>query len=517
MGTSLSLNDGPRYAPAGRPLVVRADATAATGGGHVMRTLSLARRWVRAGGRAIFLGSIESAAIRSRLAAAKIEFTPLEANGRQFDLGQTLETLRRLSEASGVLPWLILDGYGFGADYPAAIRRARFPVLVVDDLADQLCYHADFVLNQNVGADSLVYRGETDTRWLLGPRFALLQPEFDAWRDWTREVPDVARRVLLTVGGSDPHNASARLLESLQQVDIGTLDITVAIGPLADATRLKRGSPGGLSVTILRDVRDMASVMAAHDVAITGAGSTCWELAFMGLPAVVVQLADNQRAAGQGLADAGAAEHGGSIEELEPDHLAASVRALCLDPVRRQRMRDAGRRLVDGSGAQRVLTRLTAHGVFTLRPAISEDMRALWELSNEPSVRRMAFSESPIAWDDHVRWFEQRLHAPGTRMWVLLDGAKLAGQIRYDLSGDEAVIAISVSPAYRGGGLAARLIAGTWESACRGLRAARAIGVVFRENDASSGAFIEAGFSKSSEPEMISDRLCWVFRRALPH
>ncbi len=494
-------------------LLLRADCDASIGAGHVMRSLALGRRWIAGGGSATLLGRIDSERVRQRVADAGVALLTLDGHTTPAeDLRQTVAALERFNHEPS---WAVVDGYRFDADYHAAIRRHGVALLVIDDLADRPCYHADIVLNQNLGADELPYRGDADTRWLLGVRYALLQPEFDRWREREAGTPAVARRILVTAGGGDPHGATALILSALNQVALDDLDITVVAGPAARHSA-EYGARSRHTCRVLEDVRDMASLMASMDLAVSGGGSTCWELACLGLPAVVIELSDNQRFSARPLAAAGAAENAGPIASLDTDALAARIGALCVQPERRRDMSVAGRQLVDGKGGLRLMRRLgLGLPALTLRRATESDSEALWTLANEPSVRQQSFNPSPIAWEDHVRWFARISASAGARMWVLEAASSLAGQVRYEAAPDGAEIGISVAPAFRGFGLAAQLLASTWAAACRELGAARARGAVFAANRSSAAAFREAGFTESPGLQTIRGHECRLFTRTL--
>ena len=480
-----------------------------------MRSLALGRRWIEGGGSATLLGHIESERLRQRVSDAGVALRPLEGSlSPADDLRRTIAVLEELHR--DVPPWAVVDGYAFDAQYHAAIRRHGFPLLVIDDLADRPCYHADIVLNQNLDAEQLLYRGDDDTRWLLGVRYALLQPEFDRWRDRTPETLAVARRILVTVGGADPHGATALILESLNTIAIDGLEITVVTGPAARSSVEAFIAASRHTCRMLDDVRDMASLMVSMDLAVAGGGSTCWELAFLGLPAIVIELSENQQFSARPLATAGAVENAGPIGSQDAPALSARIAALCVDATRRRHMSEAGRRLVDGKGGARVVGRLgLGLSPLTLRRATNADSHVLWMLANDPSVRQQSFDPSPIPWQTHAGWFERISANPRARVWVMAGEAGLAGQIRYEATADGADIGISVAPAFRGFGLAARLLASTWASACRELNTPRARGVVFATNASSAAAFREAGFVENGELQTIRGHQCRVFTKLL--
>ena len=113
-----------------------------------------------------------------------------------------------------------------------------------------------------------------------------------------------------------------------------------------------------LKVRLLGDPHDIPGLMAWADVAISGAGSTCWELAFMGLPAAVLVLADNQRGIAAGLAEYGTAINLGEAAEATDAQIADALCSLLGDRGLRARMSRKGKGLIDGRGAERVAEHL---------------------------------------------------------------------------------------------------------------------------------------------------------------
>ncbi|RMF86337.1 MAG: UDP-2,4-diacetamido-2,4,6-trideoxy-beta-L-altropyranose hydrolase, partial [Nitrospinota bacterium] len=190
------------------PLLIRADASTRMGSGHLMRCLALAQGWKERGGPVFFLSSCPRA-LRQRIESTGLTFLPLqEIHPDPHDLEQTLSHLEQIAARSSLVPWVVIDGYHFDATYYQAIRAKGYQVLVIDDTAHLPRYDAHIVLNQNLFADLRAYRCAPETLLLLGPRYVLLRPEFLAWQNRKRSFPQIARRVLVTLGGSDPDNVT---------------------------------------------------------------------------------------------------------------------------------------------------------------------------------------------------------------------------------------------------------------------------------------------------------------------
>lgn len=491
-------------------LLVRADAGMRIGTGHLMRCLALAQAWRASGGTVVFLGQCRSSSLCTRIQLAGIDFIPLDDPWpHSTDLDLTLSKLGEMSEACPRRPWLVLDGYHFDPAYQEAVRAAGHRVLVIDDTCDRPCYHADVLLNQNADAGALPYHCDQDTLLLLGTRYVLLRHEFLTWRNWQRTFPDLASKVLVTLGGGDAGNATQAVLKELLHVDVPGFEAVAVVGasnPHHDnLERVLRETP--LHVRLEHDVADMAALMAWADVAVSAAGITGWELAYMGLPSILLVLADNQRSVADSLGEARAAVNLGSWAGAGMGRFADELTALCRDRTRRQELSRNGQGLVDGMGVHRVVTimdalddRVLEEGRFQVRLANPQDMMAIWRLANDPGVRANSFNPEPIPLDHHIRWYSDRLSSPSSRTWVLELAGVMVAQVRYDLIGqDTAEVHFSVVPAFRGKGLGTRILDLTGRSACRELGVKRVRGIVMSRNTPSMRAFQKAGFSLVSE------------------
>ena len=115
-------------------------------------------------------------------------------------------------------------------------------------------------------------------------------------------------------------------------------------------------------VRTFRQAGTSLEVLRGVDLAIAGGGSICWELSHMGLPAVLMVMADNQRPIALDLDLRGVARRVGEGDSCSTDELAQCVSELAADPAARSAMGSAGRSLIDGLGAQRVASALADSG-----------------------------------------------------------------------------------------------------------------------------------------------------------
>lgn len=338
-------------------MLIRADAGHGIGVGHLLRCLALAQAWQDAGGRATFLTCCDSEALRRRIAEEGFECLGLDwPHPDPTDL----ETVRHQARPGD---WLVLDGYHFDPEYQSEARQGGVRVLVIDDSAHQRRYIAEAILNQNVLAEELDYVAEPSTLRLLGPSYALLRKEFLPWREGVARRHPV-ERVLVSLGGGDSFEVSRKVLRVLRGSGLDRLDVRLVVGPMdQDAHRFaaELAAPG-VQLVQTPDPQRMPELMAWADLAIAGGGSSCWELAFLGVPMLILSRSANQDRIGAALDSAGAAVHLGSLGVLAEEELSRRIAACCQDVDLLERLSSTGRGLVDGRGAGRVVAALLAAG-----------------------------------------------------------------------------------------------------------------------------------------------------------
>jgi UDP-2,4-diacetamido-2,4,6-trideoxy-beta-L-altropyranose hydrolase len=337
------------------PLLVRADASETIGAGHVIRCLALVSAWQSRGGTAVFVSSCGSRTLRDRIIQSGTKFVSVApAASTSVSVGSMASILREKTS------FVVLDGYHFGPEDHDVIRAAGHGLLVIDDTAHLRRYNTEMILNQNLGATELNYVCGPETISMLGPAYALLRPEFSAARKRVRTVRECAHSVVVTMGGADSNNITLKVIEALGQLRIDSLNIRIVAGPENRHVNELREAVASLPFTaeLLTDVLDMAEVMLWAEIAVTAAGSTCWELACLGVPAVSVATAENQVSAATALSRAGVTHYAGWHEDLRANDLAASIETLLFSAYRRLKMRQHARELVDGGGTARVVSAL---------------------------------------------------------------------------------------------------------------------------------------------------------------
>lgn len=477
-----------------RRVLFRADASASIGIGHLERCLALAAGVAGQGIESWFAYRRMAGDPADRIAAIGYPVVGLEgpASGEMAEIGSHVPAdIRRRPFAA-----LVLDHYDLGAEWLNEARQLATRRVVIDDLAER-SLSCELLVNPNLGVAAADYASLVGpaTRLLLGTRYALLRPPFRAARAAGRRPAGAVENVLITMGGSDPSDATGIALRAVRSA-LPTARIEVVVGALY------AGEPvGGPGIQVHRAIggEAMAGLMMRADLAIGAGGTTSWERCTLGLPTVIVRLARNQDAIARRLDEAGAAADAGAVERLDVAALSGLVRRLADDRPRRETMGELAWNLVDGRGVERV-----AHHIdgVRVRRATMADARLLWRWANDPDTRAASFTSEPIPYPDHVRWLRDRLADRSCLLFVGWNGAGPLGQVRFDGRGDEAEVSVSVAPEHRGtvGGL-------LLESAIRRFwRRSPRINLVAQVkvgNEPSRRLFLSAGFREVGEHQGV--------------
>lgn len=361
----------------------RTDASIQIGTGHVMRCLTLADALVEQGAECVFVSREHEGNLNGLIAARGHQVLALPTAASSFsyhkedapphghwlgtDWGRDAEqTLQALGEIEW--DWLVVDHYGVDARWETALRPACRDLMIIDDLADR-SHDCDLLLDQNLGrarADYLELISQ-DCVLLSGPNYALLRPEFLAFREVSLARRGVGRldHLMITLGGVDQGNVTGKVMEALAACSDclpSTLQVSVIMGPHAPWREqvLEQAAQMPWPTLISVGVADMARRMTDADLIIGAAGSTSWERCCLGVPTIQFVLANNQRGPALALESTKAAKLVESAEE------ARDILKLQLDSQNTsfflREMAQAAAAVTDGRGTGRVVNEMMRYG-----------------------------------------------------------------------------------------------------------------------------------------------------------
>ena len=332
--------------------VFRADASPTIGAGHVMRCLTLADALAEQGWRCAFVCNIGASGVVPSLAGSDHRIEELTAPDRP-------DALRRLWPEGCDL--LIVDHYRLDAAFETACRPWAECVLVIDDLADRP-HDCDYLLDQTFGRQVGAYAGLVPAGCLIltGAKYALLRSQFaiarqDALEKRTND--DSIRRILVSLGSTDPDNMTAMVLGGLSLVPVNYVTDVVlgsAAPHLDQVQAIIARSQNVIDIHI--DHRDMAGLYKSADIAIGAAGSSTWERCCVGLPSLMIATADNQLTIAAELHKAGAAMFLGKSDQIDAQLIADVIFKFIETPSILFEMRRKAAEICDGLGTERMVS-----------------------------------------------------------------------------------------------------------------------------------------------------------------
>jgi len=359
-----------------RTAVFRVDASLEMGTGHVMRCLTLANALQAQGRDCHFIcrehpgNLIEYVRQQGHkvhplacISDAAMDETPIHAHW--LGATQAQDAVLCAAILSTIQPhWLVVDHYALDAHWEQKLKPYCQNIMVIDDLADRP-HQCDVLLDQTLGRDPLDYQPwvPADCRVLCGAQYALLRPEFASQRTYSlqRRCQAPLRHILVSMGGVDKDNATGQILTALATAELPTdCTITVVMGataPWIEAIR-QQVSSMPMAVLVRSGVSNMAQLMADSDLAIGAAGATSWERCCLGLPTIMVVLADNQKTAAAELQKQGAVI-AFKLDYESVSELGNLISRLNGDLTLLTRMSESARKITDGQGVNRVVTLLS--------------------------------------------------------------------------------------------------------------------------------------------------------------
>lgn len=511
-------------------VLIRADASATIGSGHITRTLTLARSLRDAGAAVAFVtrrhagnlidlcrdSGFETMALEIVTGPPSAEPPPAHAawlgSSWQEDANATVAAIVQRATRPA---WLIVDHYALDERWEQALRPEVERIMVIDDLADRR-HDCDLLLDQNLVDDADErYRDKVSETcaMMLGPRYALLQPVYAELHERVAVRAGPIRRVLVWFGGGDGAGLPQRALRAfldLNRPDVACDLVVATEDPVLDAL-----AHGHRNVRVHRRLPSLAQLMVDAQLAVGAAGATSWERMCLGLPAIVVTLGDNQVAIARTLQRGGYARWLGAVDAVSDDDLRHALRE-ALDHEANSRSSRLGWSTVDGRGVWRVRAALLLGEAtpLALRRAAWADGDLLLEWANDPETRRRSLGRALIAPQEHQQWLAARIGSDDCLLLVCetADGVPL-GTVRFERSKDAWQLSYGVGSAYRRRGLARRMVELAIVELVRARGPCQITARVMADNARSHSVFRQLGFEvNAADDPMIEYRRAFAAR-----
>ena len=325
-------------------VVIRTDASAEIGSGHVARCAVLAQMAVSRGHRAKIVGSGISPELATWLQGQGLDVVPRPSMPLETDSSWTSRFTQDLRSGD----WLVVDHYGLDASWELSVDRGSGRLLVIDDLAnrphvcDALLDVGMHVLDGNPYAHLVPDKAQL----FFGPGYALVREEFDKVRP--RQRSGAITRILVYLGGGSNSGAALqKIARALEIRDLKTLSIVFLASPgdLQEISIFLERNPEfkGISPMV-----GMADLLDWADLVIGTCGTSTWERLLLGVPSVCLTTADNQRSDAELLATAGAIVNLGDLDGLRESDISKEIGRLLESPSSVRAISEAGRSVMEG-------------------------------------------------------------------------------------------------------------------------------------------------------------------------
>lgn len=502
-------------------IVFRVDASLEIGSGHVTRCLTLAQALRDGGCQVMFVcrdcpGNMCNLIAGHAFSLVRLPMVPT-ANAAQIPTATPDEPVRVANigapadvdaqatreaiAAWGGADWLVVDQYSLDHLWERSLRLAVPRIMVIDDLADRP-HDCDLLLNQNIAPEAHRRHAaiaEASTL-LLGPKYALLQPDYETLHALTPLREGRIRRILIYFGAADRDNLTSRALAAFLGLERHDVEVDVVVHEGSPHLQgIKRQITGHSNITLHAPLPTLARLMARADIAIGACGTTAWERLCVGLPALVITLAENQRSISRELHARGLIRELGDVTTVRNADIARVLDELLRVGVDKEWSARC-HATVDGKGARRVraVMTTTAQTPLVMRDATGHDESLLLEWANDPITRRNSFTSDPIDEISHRRWFQPRLDSPESCRIYIGEVANdiPVGQVRFERVGHEWQIAYSLAREFRRRGLGAPLLDSALQSFRELNRGAIVFGNVKPGNLSSRQVFETLGFQR---------------------
>tara|TARA_S200000501_G_C20860044_1_gene759338 strand:- start:158 stop:1228 length:1071 start_codon:yes stop_codon:yes gene_type:complete len=349
-------------------IAIRADASYEMGSGHVVRSLVLADTITAQGCRVVFVCRLLDGHLISTIRDRGFEVVVLGGDSastnsatstdwlgvsQQEDAKNTIENLK-----GRLIDILFVDHYSLDTEWETLIRPHVGSIAVIDDLANR-DHNCDFLIDQNFRNDNLsCYKAlvPENCKTLLGLRYAILSSEYLDYRNKISSRDGVINRALVYFGGTDWQNMTLLALKTLSKPKFSFLEVDVVVGSnypfFSDLEKLIDKRP---KTKLHQQLPSLAKLMSIADIAIGAGGTSLWERMSMGLPALVVSLAENQVRSCEALQKENLINYLGSYKDLSNDLLSKNLRDMIHSPKDNYKLSSRISEHVDGYGANRIV------------------------------------------------------------------------------------------------------------------------------------------------------------------
>lgn len=339
------------------PLIFRCDASNEIGWGHFRRCYALAEVAQQSGRyKVYFVTRPLPKGLDKKLSEIHASVQRLsEAATLEEDLAYLHSTFDLMSRKKIIV---CIDHYGWTSECFTELKKDSRVVLMAFDDGQKRSYDCDFIINQNLDADKIAYDTASSCQKLLGPKYVMIRDEIHTLRQHPTERMAESFQLLVTFGGGDHWGHTLKAIEAVK-MSTAKFEAHIVVGSqwphIEKAKRLIGNHP---RIHLYEDPSFFPQLLARADLALCGAGSTTYELAYLGIPMLTVAMVPHQAVIGKAWEERGISDHLGSAESLTPEIILQKVMYWMERDQELENRGVEGQKVVDGRGKFRVLERV---------------------------------------------------------------------------------------------------------------------------------------------------------------
>ncbi|MFW6040856.1 MAG: UDP-2,4-diacetamido-2,4,6-trideoxy-beta-L-altropyranose hydrolase [Thermoplasmatota archaeon] len=334
-------------------IAFRVDGGPKTGMGHLMRCLALANAFPEEN-KIVFITKSEKSVV-DKLEHTRYDLVPIEKDIGCNEEAKLVGKILKENDTDIFIgdTYYSDESIDIDENYFLEIKSIVSKTVAISPKVS-ITLPFDIVINGNVFANELQYNTSNDnTKFLLGPKYALLREEFQNLPD--KDISEEVNNIIVTMGGGDPLNLTPKALEAIDKIDKDDIHVDVIIGPAVYEMDdiLKAIEEMNLEVSLRFNPSKISEFMMKADIAVSAGGSTLYELAVTGTPAVVLLQAGNQLPVADAMEKEGTIISLGFGNDVKIEKLTECIIDLLHKPNKRKKMSRKGKELIDGLGAKR--------------------------------------------------------------------------------------------------------------------------------------------------------------------
>ena len=463
-----------------RTIICRADGNASTGLGHLYRMFALYEMYK--GTFNVLFVTKEDSEIKVIPESYNLHLIP-----NHITLNGEVEWLSNQFNCNSDI--IIADGYQFVGNYQKNLVNIGFYLMYIDDLISEPLF-ANSIVNHAQRLNRNLFNAPKDSVFLLGTKYAILRPLFLEAAKNKRNIETIDT-VFVCFGGADALDLTTMASNALLQCNpIKTIHIV--LGGAYKHNSIFEIASENPKIKIYQNLNelDLITIMKQCNFAIVPSSTILYEVCCVKMPVLSGYFVENQKNIYNAFVEDHVIYDGGDFSKYTIHDFKTAIKDF-LKLSNFETFTENQAKLFDGNIKERFLNLMLS---IDLRKATINDSKLIFDWSNDDLVRQNSFNSEKLIFENHKKWFTEKLQESNQLFLIAIVDNKEAGLIRFNIEEKNAVIGIVISNRFRGKQLASRLLIASSKEYFK-TNTLPIFAYIKKENSASIKAFQNAGYS----------------------